>query len=117
MILFLDDDVNRRKCFRSAVPSAHIVETAQATIEVLQSGEQIDQLFLDHDLGDEVFVDSDRPDTGMEVVRWIEKEKPEIGEIVVHSHNPSAAETMVSRLRAAGYICHRVPFIQLKEQL
>jgi hypothetical protein len=45
---------------------------------------------LDHDLGGEIYVDTNYSNTGSEVVRWIEKNKPDIKEIVVHSYNSSA---------------------------
>lgn len=112
-ILFLDDDLYRTKNFRSKMPSATTVETAVQTIDKLKEQEW-DWVFLDHDLGDETFVDSDRPDTGMEVVRWIEENKPIINKgIIVHTLNDGAGQNMVSKLEAIGYHVERIPFTAL----
>ena len=118
MILFLDDDHNRINKFRASVPWANIVETAQDMISLLkkctENKEHIEMLFLDHDLGGEQFVNSDRPDTGMEVVRWIAINKPKIDQIVVHSCNPPAAYRMEDELKDLGYDVLRIPFPSLK---
>jgi predicted regulator of Ras-like GTPase activity (Roadblock/LC7/MglB family) len=115
MILFLDDDSNRIKQFRSQVPSATFCRTAQEMISALSKAEGvIDWLFLDHDLGGEVFVDSSLPNTGMEVVRWLERNRKEIVTVVVHSHNPAAARLMTDRLRATGYNVVQVSSLHLR---
>ena len=76
-ILFLDDSKERTKTFLSRCPSAVCVETAQECIEELKNNEY-EILYLDHDLSDQVFIDSSREDTGMEVVRWIVSNNPKI---------------------------------------
>jgi hypothetical protein len=60
-------------------------------------------LCLDHDLGGEVYVDPSRPDCGMEVVRWMAENRPEVGRVIIHSLNTSASLEMERQLRAAGY--------------
>ena len=112
-VLFLDDSEARQKSFRSEVPSATIVATAEETIEALS--EPWDLVFLDHDLGDEVFVDSDREDCGMEVVRWIVEHKPSISKIFCHSLNRDARIRMGMALDAAGYDVEVIPFIVLQQ--
>jgi len=112
-ILFLDDCPQRTKFFRSNCPSAHCVETAKEVIDILSKDETIDALFLDHDLGGLTFVDSNRPDTGMEVVRWIISNHPNIKKIIVHSLNDEAAFEMITALKDAGYLTERVPFLRL----
>ena len=102
-ILFLDDDLDRTKIFLLNVPNAHTAETAMECISVLQSKEKWDYVLLDHDLCGKVFVDSGREDCGMEVVRWIVKNKPIIKQVVVHSFNSVASKEMILRLRDAGY--------------
>jgi len=105
-ILFLDD-LNRTKTFLSRHPDATVVETAAECIFQLAGGEW-DLVMLDHDLGGEQYVNSDLPNTGMEVARWIAANKPEIGEIIVHSLNRPAATRMLQEL--AGYTCVYYPF-------
>ena len=111
-ILFLDDDHHRIKQFRSKVPSATIVETAQDCIEQIKK-QGWDMVFLDHDLGGEVYADSGREDTGMEVVRCIAENQPDIGTVVVHSGNEPARKEMVLKLRDAKYRVIDMPFWQM----
>ena len=110
-VLFLDDNQNRCKRFRMTVPYATIVNTAEETSGQLKH--QWDIVFLDHDLGGEIFVDSDNLNTGMEVVRWIEENKPKVTKFVVHSINTPAAKNMMARLLDMGYEVDRLPFINL----
>jgi hypothetical protein len=112
-VLFLDDNPVRNKMFRDEVPSAQVVETAQDCIAILQSlvgGDEWDYLFLDHDLGGEVHVESGREDCGMEVVRWMMENKPAVKKVIVHSHNVPAANRMVDLLQGVGYQCCHVRF-------
>jgi type II secretory pathway component PulM len=117
MILFLDDDPGRIRWLRSQAPSATCCETAEELIAALSEAQgSIERLFLDHDLGGEMYVNSDEPNTGMEVVRWLESHPKAIGTVVVHSLNATAAQAMIERLASAGYHAVHVPFIQLRQQ-
>ena len=110
-ILFLDDDRERTKTFLSLVPFATCVETAAECIEQLRAKEW-DIVFLDHDLGGEIYVSTDNPNTGSGGVRWI----AEYRDVVVvrcficHSLNPDGRKSMVSGLQSLGYNAHSVPF-------
>lgn len=115
--LFLDDCPNRTKLFKSKYPHATTVETATKCIEVLQQYDKIDELYLDHDLGGMMMVDSDREDCGMEVVRWLVDNKKDINHIVVHSLNPVGAKQMVLALKDAGYRAIKLNFLRLSEHL
>ena len=112
-ILFLDDSLARVKKFRSHCPSATLVHTSDNAISKLASGTTWDYVFLDHDLGGEEYVNSEREDCGMNVVRWIVEHKPQISTIIVHSLNPPAAARMVDDLMAAGFTAYGVPYISL----
>ncbi len=107
-ILFLDDNKNRTETFlrnvaiNSNEDRVYATKTAEGCISMLQS-ENWDMLFLDHDLGDEVFVDSNRKDCGMEVVRWLEKNKKEFCRIFVHTANDPARKRMIEKLTYSGY--------------
>ena len=113
-ILFLDDCPGRTRRIKERVPGVHCVETADEAIWKLSADGPWDIVFLDHDLGGEVYCDSDREDTGMEVVRWIVKNKPKIGQIVVHTHFESAADIMARKLSVAGYTVHVRAYEYLK---
>lgn len=108
-ILFLDDSAVRQRRLLMDYPHATVASTAHDCIQHLKTGPWV-TLCLDHDLGGETYVDSDRTDTGMEVVRWIEENKPSIQNIIVHSLNYDAAKEMVLRLKNAGYDAEFQPF-------
>lgn len=116
-IIFLDDCPNRTRVFKTAIPSAKCVVDAQSAINAIQSTPDIDQLYLDHDLGGETYVDSSLKNTGMEVVRWIVANKPNIRKIVCHSLNEPARRSMAKNLAENGYKVSMVPWIQLASAL
>ena len=113
-VLFLDDCPKRTKKFVSRYPYAKCAETAEGIIKLIKGEEQIDALFLDHDLGGAVYVDSGREDCGMEVARYLVDNKHAISRIYVHSLNRPAGLEMTSKLKDAGYKTQYIPFINLK---
>lgn len=86
-----------------------IVETAEECITQLESG-AFDLVFLDHDLGGEIYVDSGREDCGMEVVRWLERNGGEHRRFVIHTHNEVAGAMMYFQLDRMGYSVAQVTF-------
>lgn len=113
-ILFLDDNLARCRWAERQYPGCRVTHTSEETIDALKAG-RFDLVFLDHDLGGEVYVDSGRADCGMEVVRWIVGDRPEIGRLVVHSMNTPAGHAMTRSLREAGYAARYVPFTRLAQ--
>lgn len=111
-ILFLDDDSYRCAKFRSAVPSATIVNDAASCISSLHRG--WDVVFLDHDLGGTMFQDQSEENSGSAVVRWILDNDPILGKIVVHSLNEPARKAMCQDLANAGYKVRSIPFISFE---
>lgn len=126
-VLFLDDDTDRCRVFCAIMAKYDIipecVSTAQECIDKLQysmdQGFAYDLISLDHDLGGEVFVNTDREDCGMEVVRWIEKHyfaadslfEPSNSIFLVHSYNDPAATRMTERLIGRRYMAMKTPFL------
>ncbi len=98
------------------MPSAVIVNDAFSCIEKLSSYHW-DTVYLDHDLGGEIFVDAKEKNSGSEVVRFIVDKRPSIGKIIVHSLNPVERKNMVMGLLKAGYVAKAIPWILLKERL
>lgn len=110
-ILVLEDNKHRIAYFREHFPEAIIRDNTEEFIkDLMASDHKDDEVWLDHDLGGEIYVDSELRNCGMEVVRFLEREPMKIKRIFVHSHNTYAAKVMVSRLRAAGYAAYRHPF-------
>lgn len=110
-ILFLDDDPRRARVFLDRNPEAIWIQTARECIAKLT--EPWDEVYLDHDLGGEHFVDVERDDCGMEVVRWLCREPvAHLMEtsFVIHSHNLTAALMMVLLMRETGYRAEFLPF-------
>jgi hypothetical protein len=110
-ILFLDDDPARGVEFKTYNPEAVWVETAADCIRALN--EPWDEVHLDHDLGGEHFVDHDRDDCGMAVIRWLcDEPRPHLeGSVfVVHTHNAGAALAMMFQLQSMGYNVEERPF-------
>lgn len=115
-ILFLDDDASRTAAFLDRIPDAVAVQTAEQVIAELPT-RSWDVVCLDHDLGGEFFVDSGREDTGAGVARWIAENKPSIGRIIIHSHNPDGAKNMEATLARVGYNVVCIPFATLINQI
>ena len=115
-VLFLDDNKQRTERFQKRFPFAKCVETAEECIAELSKND-FDVAFLDHDLGEEVFVSETEKNSGSEVVRWIMDNRPKIDKVVVHSMNASAAESMIGKLSSAGYDVSQVPFFCLFDKI
>jgi hypothetical protein len=110
-ILVLDDDPARAVEFLTDHPHAVWVETVSDCIRAL--AESWDEVHLDHDLGGEQFVNHDRDDCGMAVVRWLctaERKHLQSTLFVIHTHNPAAAVVMTFHLQSAGYTVQEHPF-------
>ena len=107
--LVLEDDHNRARKFKQRFLergwSGIFTETAKEAIEHLKTTD-FDIVFLDHDLGGEVFVNTDGSNTGSEVARWMAK-NPKKGYVVIHSLNTPAALVM-QRLIPGSY---HIPFV------
>jgi hypothetical protein len=110
-ILFLDDDPNRAEVFLVQNPDAVWVRTVEECLERLD--EEWDEVHLDHDLGGETFVDFERSDCGMEIVRWLclaPRPHLQATQFYVHSHNPNAANMMSLHLEVTGFRVETRPF-------
>lgn len=104
VILFLDDDPTRAALAYQRWPSEKRdrtiwVKTVEETIDIFRNYD-VEEAHLDHDLGGERYVHSERDDCGMEVVRWIQENRDQVKDIVfiVHSWNIPAGIEMLQRL-------------------
>jgi hypothetical protein len=110
-ILFLDDEPIRAAHFLSDHPDAVWVQTVEECLVRLE--EPWDEVHLDHDLGGETFVNSERDDCGMAVVRWLCQEpRPHLQgtKFIVHTRNLDAACVMVVHLQVMGFTVEARPF-------
>ena len=119
-VYILEDDPSRMVKFDRHMTFADVYlhrDNAAQFIEAIErdggTDTPIDVMFLDHDLGGEQMVSSALKNTGMEVVRWMVENKPDVRLVIVHTLNPSAGEEMIWRLKDAGYHTVRSPFYTL----
>jgi hypothetical protein len=119
LVMFLDDDPNRAALAYQRMPEDELpatvwTKTAAETIDVLKDyAERLKKIYLDHDLEGCGYMNSNNELSGMEIVRFLEKQdcKRFSGcKIVVHSHNDYAGTKMVERLNKAGYSAKYHPF-------
>ena len=94
-VLILEDNENRCVKFREALMGhdLDITEFSKEAIQLLKENEY-DILFLDHDLGGQVYVESGE-ETGFEVAEWLSQNtdrKPK--EIYLHSLNEWGRKNM-----------------------
>lgn len=105
-VLFLDDNPARHKAMKAMLPCITQVYTADGAIEALSTC-NYSEIFLDHDLGGKVYVDSEEYNTGMTVAKWLAKNKRD-ATVVIHSYNPVGARNMAVALK--DYLLCVAPF-------
>jgi hypothetical protein len=110
-VLFLDDDPRRAQRFLQQVPAAVWVKSVAECLP--RMSEHWDEIHLDHDLEGETLVDTNRVDSGMEVIRWLCKEpRSHLSQtrFFVHTHNFAAGLLMVLQMQESGYKAEFRPF-------
>ena len=118
-ILILEDDPERWKVFRRTLSlrnNVEIVDTVEkAKDAVIASGiafNPFDLIFIDHDLGGEVYVDSENENTGYQFAKWLAENEFD-AKYVTHSLNPIGARNICAVLPG----CDHVPFHILQKTL
>ena len=116
--LVLEDNSMRMVYFKKYDPSLIHVSSVDECIKLIKEN-KIGELWLDHDLNNEMYVDSNRKDCGYEVVRYLTNNNhtKTIDTIFVHSHNKYANSNMNNDLVKAGYTSILYPFGKLYEEL
>jgi hypothetical protein len=110
-VLFLDDDPRRAERFLKQVPAAVWVKSVAECLP--RMSEDWDEIHLDHDLEGEILVDTNRVDSGMEIIRWLCKEPRshlKKTRFFVHTHNFAAGLLMVLQMHESGYRAEFRPF-------
>jgi hypothetical protein len=119
LVMFLDDDPKRAALAYQRMPEDELpatvwCKTVAETVEVLMNySDRLKKVYLDHDLEGQIYMNSRSPYSGMEIVRYLEKQdshKFTGCHFVIHSHNEYAATRMVDRLKKAGYSVEAIPF-------
>lgn len=115
-IFILEDDPQRIKMFRIRLAEHELFftdEVAEAK-DTYIAFEPFDYYFLDHDLGGEIYVDSNYHNTGFQFAKFLAEQDLGKCQIVVHSLNPVGARNMLEVLPEGTQY---VPFTQLRESL
>ncbi len=110
-IVILEDSIERIKLFnRKLINKANINtfdNVKKCEIFIKENSSKIDMIFLDHDLDDKVYVDSNDPNTGYSMAKIIKKiYGEEYPEIIIHSLNPAGADNIQSILPRS----RKIPF-------
>ena len=104
-IFCLEDNYDRHVLFRKKFPNDNIIFaiSAQEAINILAEDMSWDLICLDHDLGNEVYVDSDESNSGYQVAKFLATKNPKCP-IVIHSSNYWGAMKILSVLPHAEYV-------------
>ncbi len=125
MILFLDPDPKRAVLAhqrmneedRSNTIWAKTYEEGQVTLWVYKN--ELTEVHLEHDLSGTPYMNTRSEESGMEIVRYLEKLETHHGDVfpvytkmkwVIHSWNEIAAPKMLKRMRKIGLTVDWVPF-------
>ena len=105
-VFVLEDDPVRIKLFRNAGIGHDL--TVVTTLSrpdgaFAQWNPPYDLVYLDHDLGGQVMVDSDEEETGAAFTRWLPPAGDHQPVITIHSFNPVGTQRMFRDLRDRGY--------------
>lgn len=98
-IFILEDDTVRISLFKKFLigKNLSITTTAIDAISMLKS-KKFDILFCDHDLGGQVYVNSEHHNTGYQVIKALSETVNANTFCIVHSMNPAGADNMLSLL-------------------
>jgi len=116
ILVFLDSSAERAAVHCQRMTEADQARTfwTQTVVEVISIIKdylpRLEEVSLEHDLGEEPYVHSGSDKCGMEVVRYLERCKSSdyaSVKFIVHTHNEIAGQKMTRRLRIAGYnVCY-----------
>ena len=113
-VFVLEDDPNRietiKNRFGKKANFIFTVNIQEAKEKFNPVNENYDLIMLDHDLGGQVYVDSKENNTGAEFCRWILKNKFNLPQVIIHSHNIVGAEIMEEYLIKGGHNVLKIPF-------
>ena len=105
-IFVLDDNDERLKSFKKYLPHIYgfdcVMVFAKDVAEArgkLVEFQPFDVAFLDHDLGDEIFVPSINPNTGFRVAEFIKDNDIGVAKVFVHSLNAPGSIKMEQLLK------------------
>lgn len=114
-VFFLEDSPDRYAKFfkwietKAEKPNITSATDAGEAIKILEKSDHFDVIFLDHDLGGRIFVDSSEDNTGYQVAKFIKKKGITYNQLIIHSQNPQGANN-IKNILPDGQI---IPFPKL----
>lgn len=118
-IFILEDDPARVAAFRVALAGTMLStsDNVEESKLILEEVKDFDALFLDHDLGGEIYVDSQESNTGYQLAKWIAESGMHYPQIFIHSMNAVGASNMKIALADSADEVFQYPFPLLIAQL
>jgi len=122
-VLVLEDDFNRLRVFEKHL--SKLLDTkiyyfldARDAIDFINSNPTIiiDEMYLDHDLGGEIFVDVNEENTGSYFVKFMKEKNIKVKYVVIHSMNPAGVNNMRDILESYNGVTNKlytIPFNML----
>lgn len=118
-ILILEDSKERIVFFKKKLDKYHqtvYFDNVKKAIEYINNNE-VDVLFLDHDLDQRIFVKSEEENTGFQLAKFIKESGKMFEQIIIHSMNNIGSKKMEEELFSSTGDLQRIPFYLLKMRL
>jgi len=123
-VFILEDDYNRLDFFKDKLKDTyykifHADNVEEAKLLFL-SNNFYDAIFLDHDLGNQTFVDSSEKNTGYQFAKFIKSlyasKEFSYNKIIIHSMNPTGSQNIKRELDGLKNVM-QIPYSELKKIL
>lgn len=94
-VLVLEDSHERIKVFKVklAEHDVYFFDNVKDAVAAVKYDEPFEYFFIDHDLDDKVYVDSNEPNTGYQFAKFLAEEGIK-GTFIAHTMNPAGAENI-----------------------
>lgn len=117
-IFILEDDPQRIKSFKQKLNKHYVVycDNVEEAKKILTE-DSFEVILFDHDLGGLQYVDSNDPNTGYQLAKWVRQRGLRFTQIIVHSQNPPGAQNIANEVRDCTENLQIIPFSVLINQL
>jgi CheY-like chemotaxis protein len=104
-VFILEDDPQRIKIFKIKLSQHELffTEEVEEGKEIFENLGPFDYIFLDHDLGGEIYVDSNEKNTGYQFAKYLHDKDLTNTQVIVHSMNYQGAKNICAILKTAQY--------------
>jgi hypothetical protein len=115
-ILILEDSIERIELFKQLFKNQEVfIFNNSLDAHHACMCNEFSIMFLDHDLDNKIWVDSQEENTGYQFVKWLVNNKLQQNALIyIHSMNPCGANNMLNYLVNNGYDGIWIPYRLLK---